>query len=160
MDQCAVYALRPSRTPGPSARPARLLLVSVPAAAQSYAADSSRVVAATPDGLAWAAGNDGFAKAEFAMLLGSPGREGPFAFRLRMPADWTMPPHSHGIAEHITVLSATLTMRFAADGEPVTLGPGSFVSIPAGVPMWAWTGADPVTVQIHGVGPLTTEPVG
>jgi mannose-6-phosphate isomerase-like protein (cupin superfamily) len=135
-----------------------LLLVSVPAAAQSVA-DSSGVVAAAPDGFAWAAGSGGFAAAEFALLLGSPGREGPFAFRLRMPADWTMPPHTHGTAEHITVLSGTLTMRFAPDGERLTLGPGSFVSIPAGVPMWAWTGAEPVTVQIHGVGPLTTEPV-
>jgi quercetin dioxygenase-like cupin family protein len=50
-------------------------------------------------------------------------------------------------------------MKYSADGEPVTLPPGSFVSVPAGNPMWAWTGDDPVEIQVHGTGPFSTTSV-
>lgn len=112
-----------------------------------------------PSELTWNSGGGGYDQAQFAGVLGTPGEAGPFVFRMRMPAHWTMPAHRHGTAEHITVLSGTLTMKFSAEGDPVELPPGSFVSVPAGGPMWAWTGEEPVELQIHGTGPFQTSPV-
>lgn len=128
----------------------------VPSWAQETAVEETVVV---PDELEWNAGGGGYDASAFAGVLGSPGEEGPFVFRMRMPANWTMPPHRHGAAEHITVLSGTLRMKFAAEGETVTLPPGSFVSVPADRPMWAWTGDEEVVIQVHGTGPFGTSPV-
>lgn len=141
----------------------RLLLIivlTVVVSTSSRAQESSPEVAvATPDRLAWSAGGGEYDTASFARLLGVPGEAGPFVFRMRMPANWTMPSHRHGTAEHITVLSGTLEMKFAEDGDTVTLPPGSFVSVPADRPMWAWTGDEEVVIQIHGTGPFGTAPV-
>jgi quercetin dioxygenase-like cupin family protein len=131
-------------------------LVPAVATAQERAAD---VTIIRPDGVTWTPGSAGYADAEFAWMFGDPRESEPFAFRMRMPADWAMPPHIHDTAEHITVLSGTLDMRFDRDGERIVLPAGSFVSIPAGTPMWAWTGSEPVILQVHGVGPFGTTPV-
>jgi quercetin dioxygenase-like cupin family protein len=121
--------------------------------------DGAAVTAVVASELHWSAGGGGYGQAQFARVLGTPGDPGPFVFRMRMPANWTMPAHTHDTAEHITVLSGTLTMKFSAGGDPVELPPGSFVSVPAGGPMWAWTGDEPVELQIHGTGPFHTSPV-
>lgn len=121
-------------------------------------AQATEIVVGAND-LAWNHGEGGYAEATFARVLGNPGEPGPFVFRMRMPADWTMPSHRHDAAENITVLSGTLYMKFAADGDTVTLPPGSFLSVPAGNPMWAWTGQEGVDLQIHGTGPFHTTPV-
>lgn len=142
---------------------AALLLLPGALAAQQSAeggsGDGAAVTAEVPSELTWNAGGGGYGQAQFARVLGTPGEPGPFVFRMRMPANWTMPAHRHDTAEHITVLSGTLTMKFSADGDAVELPPGSFVSVPAGGPMWAWTGDEPVELQIHGTGPFHTSPV-
>jgi hypothetical protein len=43
----------------------------------------------------------------FAPLYGDPAA--PFAFLMRMPAGWTMEPHTHNTGEYLTVLSAPST---------------------------------------------------
>ena len=127
--------------------------------AGDQAGDGAAVTAVGPSELTWSAGGGGYGQGQCARVLGTPGESGPFVFRMRMPSNWTMPAHHHDTAEHITVLSGTLTMKFSADGDPVELPPGSFVSVPAGGPMWAWTGGEPVELQIHGTGPFHTSPV-
>jgi quercetin dioxygenase-like cupin family protein len=137
---------------------AMIAILAVSATARAQEAAPSETVARPAD-LTWNPGGGGYAEAEFAGVFGRSGAAEPFVFRMRMPASWTMPAHRHDTAEHITVLSGTLTMKYTADGEPVTLPPGSFVSVPAGNPMWAWTGDDPVEIQVHGTGPFSTTPV-
>lgn len=114
------------------------------------------VVVRTPEDLDW---RDAPSGAAFATVYGTPGEAEPFAFRMRMPPDFSMRPHSHDTAEHITVLSGTLHMRFSADGEAVELPAGSSVSVPAHRPMWAWTNQEETIIQVHGTGPFRTTPV-
>lgn len=97
--------------------------------------------------------------AAFAPIQGRARDEGPFTFRMRMPARWEMQPHVHDAIEHITVVSGTLQMKFSPDGEPAELPAGSVVVVPAGRPMWAWTGAEPTEIQVHGTGPFNTRPI-
>lgn len=94
--------------------------------------------------------------ASFARLHGDPSGPGPFAFRMKMPAHWTMTPHKHNTGEYVTVIRGTLYMIFREGGERTALGPGSVAVIPAGTPMWAWTGDEETIIQIHGVGPFET----
>lgn len=114
------------------------------------------VVTRMPEDLKW---RDAPTGAAFAAVYGRPAEPEPFAFRMRMPPDFRMRPHSHNTAEHVTVLSGTLHMRFSADGRVVTLPPGGAVSIPAEHPMWAWTGPEETIIQVQGRGPFRTTPV-
>ncbi len=94
--------------------------------------------------------------AQAAVLLGSPAKAGPFVLRLRLPADFVVPPHRHSKDEMVTVISG----RFGvASGETLdragheALPPASFVHLPAGMPHFAWAVGETV-VQINGVGPF------
>lgn len=118
--------------------------------------DDEPVVVRTPEDLEW---RDAPTGAAFATVYGTPAEAEPFAFRMRMPPDFSMRPHSHNTAEHITVLSGTLHMRFSHDGEAIELPPGSVISIPANRPMWAWTDQEETVIQVHGAGPFRTTPV-
>jgi hypothetical protein len=42
------------------------------------------------------------------ILDGHPGKSGPFTIRLKMPAGYRIPPHTHTVAERITVISGTV----------------------------------------------------
>lgn len=94
--------------------------------------------------------------AQASVLQGDPGKSGPFVLRLRMPAGYVVPPHSHSQDELVTVISG----KFAVVGgaavdrtafKPVV--PGSFINIPAGASHYAIAESESV-VQIHGIGPF------
>jgi len=95
-----------------------------------------------------------------APLYGDPSAVGdPFTFRLEASDGFEMAPHTHPVAEHMTVLSGRFFVgvgktfdRTRATGY----GPGSYVMIAAGVPAYMWT-EGPTVVQVHGIGPLVTE---
>ena len=97
--------------------------------------------------------------AEIAVLLGNPGEEGAYVFRLRFPAGYAVPPHTHPKDETVTVISGALgiaTGEALDRGAATLLPPGSFVSIPVGHAHYAWTEEETV-VQLHGMGPFGIE---
>ena len=70
--------------------------------------------------------------AQAAVLYGDPSKEGMFAFRLKMPKDYQIPPHTHPKTEIVTVLSGTarLGMGEKADREKAQALPaGSFFAL-------------------------------
>lgn len=96
------------------------------------------------------------AGAQVAVLEGSPSEKGAVTLRLKFPADYTIPPHWHSMAERVTVLSGSLHvgMGDALDRQASqTLAPGGFVSLPAKMHHFAWTVA-PTVVQISLEGPF------
>jgi len=94
--------------------------------------------------------------ARLAVVQGDPSKEGLFAYRLKFPAGYKIPPHLHKASENVTVLSGEF---FIGVGEKFDQGAGhelpvgGFVSIPPNHPHFAWAGAQETTVQVHGVGP-------
>src|SRR6266702_1977950 len=67
--------------------------------------------------------------AQAAVLYGDPGKEGMFAFRLKLPKDYHIAPHTHPKPEVVTVISGTarLGMGTNADrGKAQVLPAGSF----------------------------------
>src|SRR5262249_25547984 len=67
--------------------------------------------------------------AQAAVLYGDPTKEGLFAFRIRMPKDYRIPPHTHPKPEIVTVISGTARLGIgetADRGKAQVLPTGSF----------------------------------
>lgn len=92
--------------------------------------------------------------AQAAVLLGDPGKEGPFVIRVKMPAGYVVPPHSHSKDEVLTVISGKMK---ADHGDKVekkgALPAGSLMAMPAGMVHYAWAETASV-IQVNGTGPF------
>jgi len=117
---------------------------------------SAKMGSHSPANIEWKAGPPSLpAGAKMAVLEGDPTKEGPFVMRLRAPAGYHIPPHTHPQTERVTVISGTM---FLAMGENLdrsaakTLPAGTYSFWPAGMKHTAWF-EDGTVIQIHGTGP-------
>lgn len=96
------------------------------------------------------------AAAQMAVLSGDPSKAGePYTVRLKLPDGTKIAAHTHGDTENVTVISGTLMVGVGSSfnaAKMLALTPGSYVSIPAGLPHYAMAKGDTV-VQVNGVGP-------
>ena len=95
------------------------------------------------------------AGAEVAILEGDPAKEGPFTMRLKLPAGYKIPPHSHPGVEHVTVISGSFAMGTGEkfdEAAAMTMPAGGFALMKIGTKHFA-TSKDGCVVQVHGVGP-------
>lgn len=113
-----------------------------------------------PEAIAWAPGPASLPEgAEAAVLYGDPGQEGMFALRLKVPAGYHIPPHTHPRPEVVTVLSGAvkLGMGETADPEKAELLPaGSFFALEPATAHYVYTDEETV-VQLNSVGPWALE---
>jgi quercetin dioxygenase-like cupin family protein len=96
------------------------------------------------------------AGAKIAVLSGNPGGDGLYTVRLKFPAHYRIPAHSHPKDEHVTVLKGTVFMGMGDKLEPKAGKPlpvGSFAITPAGVNHYAYT-EDEAIILLHGIGPV------
>jgi quercetin dioxygenase-like cupin family protein len=92
-----------------------------------------------------------------AVLEGDPKQSGLFTMRVKLPANYKIPPHFHGADEHITVLSGTFKVALGDMFDPSKTKPltaGSFGVIPMKTPHFAMT-SEETAIQLHGMGPWT-----
>ena len=93
--------------------------------------------------------------AKVAVLMGDPTKKEPFVARIKLPADFTIPVHTHPVNEYDTVISGTY---YFGSGDQiniekvVALPAGSFVSIPAKTEHYGLTKNETI-IQVNGVGP-------
>lgn len=91
------------------------------------------------------------------VLQGNPDAAGqPFVVRIRELAGTIIPPHSHPVDEHMTVVSGTLHFGFGDSFDSAklkALPTGSYVFAPKGSTMFGYAPSGAV-VQVHGVGPF------
>ncbi|MFU8817871.1 MAG: cupin domain-containing protein, partial [Pseudomonadales bacterium] len=100
------------------------------------------------------------AGAEIAIIEGDLSAPQPFTFRLRMPADYALAPHTHPAYERLTVLSGTLHFAHgdSFDRDRTTaLETGGVAIMPPGAPMYGYTGDEETVIQLHGTGPWAIE---
>jgi quercetin dioxygenase-like cupin family protein len=79
----------------------------------------------------------------------------PIMFRLKFPANYQVPPHSHPGIEHITIISGTLNMGMGDVFDKTktrALTPGSVAIMPPGTHHFVWTSEETVG-QVHSTGP-------
>ena len=84
---------------------------------------------------------------------------GFYTIVLSVPAHTTIPAHSHRDERVATVVSGTWQFGYGdrfAEQALKSLPPGSVYSEPGGANHFARTGAEPVLVEISGVGPTDT----
>lgn len=94
--------------------------------------------------------------AKIAVLSGNPMGETPYTVRLKFPANYRIPPHSHPKDEHVTVLRGTVYFGMgdkfnASGGKP--LGVGGFTTMTTGMNHYAYTENEAV-ILLHGIGPV------
>jgi len=99
------------------------------------------------------------AGAQIAIVSGDPGKSAPYTVRLKFPAHYAIPAHSHPTDENVAVVSGALTLGMGdkldkqASGN-ATLGPGAYALAPQGMNHYAFTGAQETTILLYGVGPV------
>jgi quercetin dioxygenase-like cupin family protein len=106
--------------------------------------------------LKWAAGPPSLpAGAQVSVLLGDPAKEGLYVIRLRFPAGYKIPAHTHPNDEHVTVISGAFHFGLGAKldqnkgTKPV---PGGFAHAAKGMQHYAWASEETI-VQVDGQGP-------
>ena len=127
-------------------------LLALPTAA--LAADDHAVVA--PDHVKWVAAPPAFPKgAQLAVVSGDPAKEGLYVIRLKVPAGYKVPPHTHPNDENVTVLSGTFNIGMGGtvdETKGTALKAGGFAKAAKGMQHYAWFTEDSV-IQLHGLGP-------
>jgi len=91
------------------------------------------------------------------ILCGDPEVPGePFVMRIRELPDGIVPPHSHPVDEHITVVHGTWYFALGEEYKPEALQElkaGSYAFAPKGSSMFGYSPTGAI-VQVHGVGPF------
>jgi quercetin dioxygenase-like cupin family protein len=94
--------------------------------------------------------------AQIAVLSGDPGKAGPYAVRLKFPANYAIPAHSHPTDENVAVVSGAVFFGMG-DKLDKTVGEalpqGGFTSVPAGMNHYAYTKGE-ATILLFGIGPV------
>jgi quercetin dioxygenase-like cupin family protein len=94
--------------------------------------------------------------AKMALLNGNPNEAGPFTVRMRAPAGYTIPPHTHPTAERLTVISGSFRIGMGGkldESGMQELGPGGYVVLPSGMAHFARSTTDSI-LQIDSEGPF------
>lgn len=141
------------------------LLLGVPAtlappSAGAQGAPAAMHILVVPADMKWTDVGSLPAGAKMSLLQGRLDQAAPFSVRLRLPADYRVPPHRHPAAEHVTVLAGTLHVGMGEkfDAGTMTVVPaGGFFAMPPGMAHYVRTGSGPVELQLHGTGPWGIE---
>jgi hypothetical protein len=108
-------------------------------------------------GLAWSEAKSIPPGAQMIMIYGSPGKPGPYIFRVKFPAAYKLPPHRHEDARSVTVLTGNYWSAAGEAFDPSKLrkfGPKDYYTTDAGVPHYAWA-ETAVIIQEMGMGPVS-----
>ena len=96
------------------------------------------------------------AGAQIAVLAGDPTRAVPYTVRLKFPANYDIPAHSHPGDENVAVVSGQFFMGMGTKLDRkagLDLGVGGFAFMPANANHFAYTKGE-ATVLLYGIGPV------
>ena len=97
--------------------------------------------------------------AEIAVLDGDPTKPVLYAVRLKFPAHYAIPAHSHPTDEHVVVTSGALVFGMGdvldkRSSANTRLTVGGFVDASANVNHFAFTRDEETTIVLYGLGPV------
>ncbi|HEY3245279.1 MAG TPA: cupin domain-containing protein [Phycisphaerae bacterium] len=93
--------------------------------------------------------------AKIAVIEGPPTEAVPFTFRLKFPAGYKIPAHSHPAIEHVTVISGAFNLGTGDKFDETKTKPlpaGSVAIMQPKTNHFGWMKQETI-VQVHGVGP-------
>ena len=94
--------------------------------------------------------------AQIAVLSGDPTKAVPYTVRVKFPANYDIPAHSHPGDENVTVVSGELFMGMGTKLDRkagLGLGVGGYALMPANANHFAYTKAE-TTIVLYGTGPV------
>lgn len=94
--------------------------------------------------------------AQIAVLAGDPTKAAPYTVRLKFPANYFIPAHSHPEDENVLVVSGELFIHMGAGRDrtgATGLTPGGFALMPTGAVHSAYTTGE-TTILLYGQGPV------
>ena len=94
--------------------------------------------------------------AQIAVLAGDPGKPTAYTVRLKFPAGYDIPAHSHPTDENVVVVSGALFMGMGTKldkTQGTSLGVGGFGLMPANANHFAYT-KEETTIVLYGQGPV------
>ena len=93
--------------------------------------------------------------AKVAVIEGKMNQEGPITARIKLPANYRIPPHYHPGMERVTVLSGAVHIgmgdRFDS-GKTTAMAPGTVLLMSPGMHHFAWTKEETI-FQLNVTGP-------
>jgi len=121
----------------------------------AWAGEHSGHVTVMPGDLQWVDVPSLPAGAKIAIIEGPINQAVPFTFRVKLPANYKIPPHWHPAVERITVLSGTFHLG-AGDtfdqAKAKALSAGSISIMEPKMTHFVWIGEETI-VQLSGIGP-------
>ena len=98
------------------------------------------------------------AGAEIAVLSGDPSKAVPFTIRLKFPANYAIPAHSHPGDENVVIVSGALTFGMGDKlvknaATNTTLAAGGYALMPANMNHFAYA-KRATTIVVYGIGPV------
>jgi quercetin dioxygenase-like cupin family protein len=91
-----------------------------------------------------------------ATVAGHPDKPGWLTLRMKIPANYEVPPHYHPHAEHGTLLAGSYWLRLGQEFEKKdaqVLKPGDLFIIPVYTPHFGWTAEEGTEFQLDLIGP-------
>jgi quercetin dioxygenase-like cupin family protein len=96
---------------------------------------------------------------QMATVVGNPEKSGAYyAYLLKAPVGGQAAPHFHGMTENVVIISGTGMFGIGDTidaSKAMTVGPGTVISIPAGLHHYAVAKTE-LVLEISGIGPDTT----
>jgi quercetin dioxygenase-like cupin family protein len=96
--------------------------------------------------------------AQIAVLSGDPTKAAPYSVRLKFPANYSSPAHSHPTDENVVVVSGAFTIgagdKLVKGQGTKTLGVGGYALAAANMNHFAYTTAAETTIVLYGQGPV------
>jgi quercetin dioxygenase-like cupin family protein len=114
---------------------------------------SHRII--TPSDLKWEDAAALPPGAKIAVIEGKMNQEGPITARVKLPANYKLPPHFHAVQERVTVLSGTVNIGMGDkfDAQKTTaMKPGTVLIMPPKMHHYAWTTEETI-FQLNVTGP-------
>ena len=93
--------------------------------------------------------------AQMSVLYGDPAKEGLFVMRLKLPANYRVPPHTHPVDEIVTVISGEFNIGMGREFDEAQTKPyraGGLVAMSPGTEHFVYTDQETV-IQISTRGP-------
>jgi quercetin dioxygenase-like cupin family protein len=89
------------------------------------------------------------------VLYGDPTKDGIFVMRLKFPANYKIPPHTHAVDEVVTIVSGEFNLGMGPQfdaGKMKAIKAGGVIAMPPGMQHFAQVGQETV-VQLSTRGP-------
>lgn len=117
----------------------------------------TKVTLVKPDALTWKDNPNLPKGAQNATLLGDPTKAGGMVVnRVKLPPNYRVPPHTHPMAETVTVISGSVGFGMGEkfdDKKGEMVKAGAFFAQPAKHAHYVWTGSEGAVLQVQFIGP-------